>query len=170
MRNRALFLDRDGVINKPIIKDGRISFLGNLDELHILPNVDRAIAEAKKLGLLVIIFTNQPDIARGALRKEDAEEIHSYLTTKLSIDDVYMCPHDDADNCTCRKPKHGMLSDAAVKWNIELKKSFVVGDRWKDIKAGKLAGCTTFLIDSNYYNENIEIDYDHCVSDLYSAV
>lgn len=171
--NKALFLDRDGVINKLIIVNNKLYPVKSLDELEILPNVDKALQEAKKLGLVIIVFTNQPDIARKTVQIKDVEEIHNYLMKRFPIDDIFMCPHDDNDNCNCRKPKPGMLFESAKKFNIDLKKSFVVGDRWKDIVAGKSAGCITFLINSNYFSEETkskQVDYDYCVDDLYSAV
>jgi D-glycero-D-manno-heptose 1,7-bisphosphate phosphatase len=170
MKNRALFLDRDGVINEPIVIEGKPYSPKNLSELKFCRNVDIAIRKAKELGLLVIIFTNQPEIARGTMLKENVDKIHKYIIKLLHVDDIFMCPHDDKDDCSCRKPKPGMLYEASAKWNINLKESFVVGDRWRDIDAGKKAGCTTFLIKSDYYNDKKPINYDYSADNLISVI
>lgn len=168
--HKAIFLDRDGVINKLILRNNKPDSPKNLSELEFLPNVDLALKKAKEMGLLTIIITNQPEIARGRFLYEEVEEIHNYIKQHLLIDDIFMCPHDDVDNCNCRKPKPGMIYKAKEKWNIDLKNSFVIGDRWRDIEAGKQAGCITFLVKSEYYEENKNANYDYLVDDLYSAI
>jgi D-glycero-D-manno-heptose 1,7-bisphosphate phosphatase len=101
-------------------------------------------------GFVLVVVTNQPDVARGTLRREDVESVNRELTAQLPLDDVRVCYHDDADRCGCRKPEPGLLVDAAADWDIDLGASFMVGDRWRDIDAGKRAGCTTILVDSSY--------------------
>lgn len=146
----AIFLDRDGVINQAIVKNGKPYPPNNLDDLVILPGVDEALALLKQAGLLVIVVTNQPDVAKGVQKRETVELINFKLQTQLAIDEVIVCYHQDSDNCNCRKPHPGMFLQAARKYNIDLAASFLVGDRWKDINAGYSVNCTTFFIDYGY--------------------
>lgn len=101
-------------------------------------------------GYLLILATNQPDIARGAADPQEVSAMHAHLRNYLRLDDVKVCPHDDADQCVCRKPKPGLLLEAAREWNIDLAASFFVGDRWRDIEAGQRAGCSSIFIDYGY--------------------
>ena len=156
---KAIFLDRDGVLNKPVIINGKPYPPVNLNEL-IIPNyLEESLNELRNIGFLLIMITNQPDVSRGKTKIDDVEAINDYLKEKLNLDDVFCCYHDDNDNCECRKPKPGMIFSAADKWKINLNKSFLVGDRWKDIESGKLAGLRTFLIDYNYKEKVSEPDY-----------
>jgi len=147
---KAVFLDRDGVINRPIIKNGRSYGPTKLKDFRLFPKVKNSIKSLKKKGYKVFIVTNQPDVSRGKIKKEIVIEMHKYLLSRVKPDDIFVCYHDDHDYCKCRKPKPGLLLDAAKKWNIDLKNSYIIGDRWKDIQAGKYAGCKTIFIDLNY--------------------
>jgi D-glycero-D-manno-heptose 1,7-bisphosphate phosphatase len=149
-KRRAVFLDRDGVINRAIVKNGKPYPPSNLDELEIPEDVPRALRDLKKAGYFLIVVTNQPDVARGIRRREVVEAIHASLLARLPLDEILVCYHDDADGCSCRKPLPGLLQQAADKYSIDLSSSFMVGDRWKDIEAGRRAGCTTILIDQHY--------------------
>jgi D-sedoheptulose 7-phosphate isomerase len=164
---RAVFLDRDGVINRVILKDGKPFSPKTVKELVLNAGIADFLAKTKKAGFLNIVFTNQPDIARGLMDSKNLQAMHDFLLKNLAIDDIYLCPHDDADNCLCRKPKPGMLIEAARKWEIDLNGSFVVGDQRKDAQAGKNAGCITILLDFSY-NKNVECDYRS--ADLQSAL
>jgi len=155
---RAVFLDRDGVINKVLLNDGKPFSPRRIEDFELLPWVEYALNSFKNMGFLNIVITNQPDIARGFARIEELNKIHEMIREKLPIDDILTCPHDDADNCQCRKPKPGMLFEAAKRWSINLKASFLIGDTWKDIEAGKLAGCKTILIDMPY-NKYVLADF-----------
>jgi D-glycero-D-manno-heptose 1,7-bisphosphate phosphatase len=99
------------------------------------------------------MVTNQPDIARGLVTAESVEAINGALKAQLGLDDIYVCLHMDEDQCDCRKPKPGLLIEAARRWNIDLRRSFMVGDRWRDIEAGRAAGCRTVFIDHDYAAE-----------------
>jgi D-glycero-D-manno-heptose 1,7-bisphosphate phosphatase len=156
---KAIFLDRDGVLNKPVIINGKPYPPANINDLIIPNHLEKCLMELKKIGFLLIMITNQPDVSRGKTKIEDVEAINNYLKEKLNIDDVLCCYHDDNDNCDCRKPKPGMIFSAANKWKINLKKSFLIGDRWKDIESGKLARLKTFLIDYSYNEKVVEPDY-----------
>jgi len=149
-RFRAVFLDRDGVVNRAVIRDGKPFPPASLEELEITPGTESALQDLKKRGFKLIIVTNQPDVARGLTSQAAVEKINQALATSLSLDDVFVCYHSDENNCDCRKPKPGMLLEAAQKHNIDLSRSYMVGDRWRDIDAGHNAGCKTILVDSGY--------------------
>lgn len=155
---RAIFLDRDGVINKVLLNNGKPFSPRKFHEFGLIQNIEGTLISFKEMGFLNIIITNQPDIARGLMKTEELERMHSLIKKSLMIDDIYVCPHDDSDNCSCRKPKPGMLFDASKKWNIDLSGSYLIGDTWKDVEAGKLAGCKTILIEMPY-NQGIECDF-----------
>jgi len=150
MMRRAVFLDRDGVINASVVRNGKPYPPASLEEMKILPGVVEAIQSLRQAGFAVVVVTNQPDVATGFQRKEMVEAMHRNICNELLIDDVRVCYHIDADNCACRKPKPGMLLEAAHDLTIDLTCSFMVGDRWRDIEAGKAAGCYTFFIDYGY--------------------
>jgi len=147
---KAVFLDRDGVINRSITKDGKPYPPSSAAELEVLPGVQEALEKLKDAGFLLVCITNQPDVARGTQKREKVEAIHKLLLESLCIDEILVCYHDDKDKCQCRKPLPGMLLDAAGRFAIDLKKSFMVGDRWRDIEAGQNAGCRTILIEYDY--------------------
>ena len=134
MLRRAVFLDRDGVINRTIVRDGRPYPPRNLEELRILPGVREACRRMREAGYLLILATNQPDIARGTADAGEIAKIHQQLRRYLRLDELKVCPHDDSAGCECRKPKPGLLIEAARDWNIDLAASYFVGDRWRDIR------------------------------------
>lgn len=150
MKRRAVFLDRDGVINQAVVKDGKPYPPSSINEVEILPGVPEALEKLRNASFLLICVTNQPDVARGKQSKRVIEAIHELLLESLPLDDMCVCYHDDCDECQCRKPSPGMLLDAAKRFSINLKESFMVGDRWKDIEAGHNAGCKTILIGYKY--------------------
>jgi D-glycero-D-manno-heptose 1,7-bisphosphate phosphatase len=157
---RAVFLDRDGVINKAVVRDGRPYPPANVQSLEVLPGVPEALEVLRAAGYLNVIVTNQPDIARGKTLLSTVEEIHEYLKSKLAIDGIYTCSHDDSAKCDCRKPAPGLLLRAANDLHIDLKSSFMVGDRWRDIVAGRLAGCRTAWIRYGYNEQDPEPPID----------
>lgn len=149
-KNKAIFLDRDGVINKPLLKNGKPYPPRNLEQLELLPGVDEAMSKLKLYGYKLIVVTNQPDVARGTLFKDDVESINLFLIKRLGIDALFVCYHDDDDNCQCRKPLPGAILNAEKSMNIDLSRSYMIGDRWKDISAGRAAGVKTIFIDYGY--------------------
>lgn len=169
MENKAIFIDRDGVINKVITRNEKPSSPWKLEEFEILPDVKECLEAFKRMGFLNIVFTNQPDISRGFLKMEDLEKMHKIILETLPVDEIKFCPHDNKDNCSCRKPKPGLILEAVKKWSIDLEKSYVVGDGWKDIGAGKAAGCKTFLL-RREYNKDYQKDYDFEVDNLKKTV
>ena len=146
----AVFLDRDGVINRAVVRDGKPFPPSGVEELELLPDVAVSLRDLKARGFALYVITNQPDVARGAQTRAAVEAIHQALSSSLPIDDVFVCYHDDNDHCACRKPLPGLLLEAQRKHNIDFSRSFLVGDRWRDIDAGHAAGCTTVLIDYGY--------------------
>ena len=147
---RAVFLDRDGVINQAIVRDGKPYPPSGVDELKIVEGAAESLRDLKKAGFLLIVVTNQPDIARGTQSPTAVDAIHRALREALPLDDFFVCPHDDADHCDCRKPLPGLLLRAAEKYDIDMPHSFMVGDRWRDVEAGASAGCATVWIDYGY--------------------
>ena len=146
--NKALFLDRDGIVNYTVSDGGASRPPRDITELRIVLGIEMILIYAIQQGFLPIVVTNQPDVARGNQKREVVEEINSYIKSKLPILDIFTCFHDDQDNCICRKPKSGLLHLASQKYNIELWKSFMVGDRNKDIIAGNNAGCKTIYVNN----------------------
>ncbi|MGA8617532.1 MAG: HAD-IIIA family hydrolase [Candidatus Sulfotelmatobacter sp.] len=146
----AVFLDRDGVLNRAVVRDGKPFPPSGPEDLEILPDVAPSLRDLKSRGFALFVITNQPDVPRGTQTRDSIEAIHKVLTSSLPIDDIFVCYHDDTDDCACRKPKPGLLFEAQRKHNIDLSRSFVVGDRWRDIDAGHRAGCKTILIDYGY--------------------
>ncbi len=165
--NKAVFLDRDGIINKAIIKDGKAYSPRRFSEFEFVENVAEQIKKIKDAGYYVIVVTNQPDIARGNMDISELNKMTETIKANLAVDEISICPHDDTDNCTCRKPKPGMLFDAAKKYEINLNKSFLVGDGWKDMEAAKNTGCMGILIDT-FYNKGV--DCFRRVEDMNGAV
>ena len=147
---RAVFLDRDGVLNRAIVRDGKPYPPADLSALEILPGVSNAMKLLHEAGWLLIVVTNQPDVARGTALVEDIEAMHRYLQSLLPIDEFRICYHDSGDACSCRKPLPGLLLSAATFHGIDLGSSYMVGDRWRDTEAGQRAGCRTIFLDYGY--------------------
>ncbi len=143
---QAVFLDRDGVLNRLVLRDGREASPRTMAEFALLPGVRCAVEALRAAELLVIVVTNQPDVARSAVSAEELEGMHARLLRSVPVDAIYTCPHDDRAACVCRKPKSGLLLRAAEELNINLEESWMVGDSWKDIHAGKGCGCACVLI------------------------
>jgi D-glycero-D-manno-heptose 1,7-bisphosphate phosphatase len=165
---RAVFLDRDGVLVRVAVRDGKPYPPDSLAALEILPDVPAALAALREAGFILIVVTNQPDVATGKQHREIVDSMHEVLRQKLPLDGIEVCFHVDADNCACRKPKPGMLLQAAERWSIDLARSYIVGDRWRDIDCGHAAGCVPIFIDRNYC-EPLRLRPTLVVSDLREA-
>ncbi len=163
---RAAFLDRDGVLNRAIVRDGRPYAPRRLEEFEVLPEAPEAVARLKAAGLLVIVVTNQPDVARGLVAGEVLGAMHDRLRAAVALDDVRVCIGEEG--CACYKPKPGMLLDAARDWGIDLNASVMIGDRWRDIGAGRAAGCRTIFVDRGYAEQLVDRP-DFTVKDLAEA-
>ena len=168
-QRRAVFLDRDGVLNRATVVEGVPHPPASLAELELLPGVEDACRRLHEAGLLLIVVTNQPDIARGTQTIDEVDAINRELAARLPLDEFRVCPHDDPDQCGCRKPAPGMLLDASREHGIELAKSVMVGDRWRDVEAGKRAGCKTVFVSAGY-SERPPDAPDLTVGDLGEAV
>ena len=166
----AVFLDRDGVVNEAV-RRGQ-DFVGReqtgtwkhtapftVEEFRVFPETADAVARIRAMGLLSIVVTNQPDLAYGRMTKDTFDKLEQ-LTRALGFDDVFICPHGRDEGCSCKKPKPGMLLDAARRWNIDLSRSCIIGDTKSDTGAGKAAGCKTILIARSYNEE------DHATADV----
>jgi D-glycero-D-manno-heptose 1,7-bisphosphate phosphatase len=165
----AVFLDRDGVLNAPVVHDGLPYPPRSTAELELLPGVAEACAALTDAGFRLICVSNQPDIARGTLPSRVVAEINAQLQARLGLDDIVICPHDDADLCACRKPRPGMLLEAAARLDLDLMRSVTVGDRWRDVEAGRSAGTLTVFIDRGYA-EPAPVGVDLTVGELEEAV
>jgi D-glycero-D-manno-heptose 1,7-bisphosphate phosphatase len=164
---RAVFLDRDGVLNAAVVREGLPYPPHSVGEVEILPGVEEACTRLRGAGFDLVVVSNQPDIARGTQTIDAVRRINDALLAALPLDEIVICPHDDADGCDCRKPKPGMLLSAAQRRGIELSGSFMVGDRWRDVEAGIRAGCRTLLIDRGYDERSVQPDVS--VADLGEA-
>jgi D-glycero-D-manno-heptose 1,7-bisphosphate phosphatase len=169
MPRPAVFLDRDGVLNRAHVRNGRPYPPPSASELEVLPGAGQACEDLHAAGFVLIVVTNQPDIARGRQAAADVGAIHDALRRHLCVDAIYVCPHDDADGCACRKPLPGLLLAAAGEHDIDLAASFMVGDRWRDIEAGRRAGCRTILVECGY-DERPADGPDAIVTSLVDAV
>jgi D-glycero-D-manno-heptose 1,7-bisphosphate phosphatase len=168
MMRPAVFLDRDGVINRAGVRNGAPCPPASLQELEILPGVSQALSALKACGYVLVVVTNQPDVARGATTRQSVEDIHHRIRGELCLDAILTCFHDNADDCDCRKPKPGLLLRAARDFDLDLAASFMIGDRWRDVEAGERAGCRTFYIDGGY-GERSPTSYDYRVGSLPEA-
>jgi D-glycero-D-manno-heptose 1,7-bisphosphate phosphatase len=166
---RAVFLDRDGVLNEARVRDGRPHPPNGTDDLVLLPGVEEACKRLARHGWLLVIVTNQPDVARGTRTRDEVDAINREIASRVGIDEIMVCPHDDDDDCSCRKPMPGLLLDAARRLDIDLEASVMVGDRWRDVGAGRKAGVRTIFVDRGY-SEEMSVDPDDVVGDLPEAV
>lgn len=166
MKRRAVFLDRDGVLNRAVVRDGKPYPPASVEELEIPSGTANALARLKAAGYALVVVTNQPDIARGTTTRAAVDAIHARMAAVLPVDEFRVCPHDDRDGCACRKPRPGLLLDPPT---VDVAASVMVGDRWRDIEAGRAAGCrATILIDCDY-DEVIPNEPDARVGSLREA-
>jgi D-glycero-D-manno-heptose 1,7-bisphosphate phosphatase len=146
----CVFLDRDGVLNKVRLVHGNPHPPKRTSELEIIPSSVEACQRLREAGYLIVVVSNQPDVARGTETLAGVTALNSLVGSRVAVDEFVVCPHDDGDSCDCRKPAPGMLIGAAGRLNIDLRRSFMVGDRWRDVEAGQRAGCRTIFIDRGY--------------------
>jgi D-glycero-D-manno-heptose 1,7-bisphosphate phosphatase len=164
---RAVFLDRDGVLTEAIVRGGRAYAPLGWEDFRIVAGAAEQVARLRAAGLVCLVFTNQPEVARGLLPQATLDAMHSRLSDAIELDQILVCPHDPSDGCGCHKPKTGMLLAAAERWCLDLGRSFVIGDRWRDVDAGRAAGCFSILIERPYSACSTA---DACVADLVGAV
>ena len=154
--HRAVFLDRDGVLSRSLLRDGKPVAPTRVEEFELLPGVADVAKRLRAAGFILVVVTNQPDVRTGLTQREAVEEMHRRLREWLPVDDIKVCYHVEADGCDCRKPKPGMLLAAARERGIDLKSSWMVGDRWRDVAVGKAAGCRTILVECHYAERKAE--------------
>ena len=168
MPNKAVFLDRDGVINRSIVRDGKPYSPRTLADFVLLPYVPDAIQNLSSAGFLVFVVTNQPDIGNGDISQSLVDAMHQQLMGSLPIHKIYICPHSQKAGCDCRKPKPGMLLTAKAEFDITMDQSFMVGDRYGDICAANAAGCNPIFVDYGY-KETPDFQVSVRVSSLFEA-
>ncbi len=157
---RAVFLDRDGVLNRLVRRaDGTLGSPRLAADFVLLPGAGAAVARLRAARLLTVVVTNQPDIARGRLKREELERMHAKLLQQMPLNAVFACPHEDGDGCDCRKPRPGLLLDAAQHFRLDLTTSFLIGDSVKDVAAGRAAGCRTILIGEEVQRSAVAVDW-----------
>ena len=166
---RAVFLDRDGVLTVPEFRDGRSFAPRRLEDFRIFEDAPESLRRLKAAGFLLVVVTNQPDVGHGLVERSVIEAMHCRLGEALPVDAIEACYHRPGDGCDCRKPKPGMLRRAAARLDIDLRRSFMIGDRGSDVAAGRAVGCTTIFIDLGYRGEPSETP-DHTVFSLKEAV
>jgi D-glycero-D-manno-heptose 1,7-bisphosphate phosphatase len=148
--NRTVFLDRDGVINKIVYRDRKPTSPRNIEEFEFEAGVESALNRLSAAGFRLFVVSNQPELSRGLLTQESLRMMTDRIMNALKIEEVRICPHDQADGCGCRKPQPGMLLDLARKYDVTLEESYMVGDTWKDSRAGNSAGCRSIILDREY--------------------
>lgn len=166
----AIFLDRDGVLNRPLVRDGKPYAPRRFGEFELYPEARSCVASLRQAGFLLVVATNQPDIGNGLAAADEVAAMHDRLAEALSIEHIMVCPHGQREGCDCRKPRPGMLLKAAERLDIDLARSFMIGDRAGDVAAGKAAGCRTIFIDRGYAAESRPAGPDHVVLSLAEAV
>jgi D-sedoheptulose 7-phosphate isomerase len=167
---RAVFLDRDGVLNDVVLRDGKPFPPEQVGDLRIADGTAAALEKLKDGNFMLLVVTNQPDVARGRQSRAMVEEMASRLRAELPLDEILTCFHDDRDECGCRKPRPGLMIEAANKYGINLHQSYLVGDRWRDIDAGAKAGCRTVWIDRGYTERSPDSPPSARVTSLPEAV
>jgi D-glycero-D-manno-heptose 1,7-bisphosphate phosphatase len=165
----AVFIDRDGVLNEVELRDGKPHPPAGVEKLRLLPGVIEACYRLRQLGFALVVVTNQPDIARGTQTRDEVDRMHDALRARLPLDDIVVCAHDDDDDCPCRKPRPGMILDAATRLDLDLAESVCVGDRWRDIESAKRAGVMAIFVDRGY-RERRPTNADAVVASLPAAV
>lgn len=161
----AIFFDRDGILNRAIVKDGRPYPPARLEDMKIFPETAAVLPCLANAGYLLIGITNQPDVARRTQTREIVKSLNAFIQSELPVREIFVCYHDDADRCDCRKPKPGLILRAAEKYDIDLSKSWMVGDRWKDIAAGQAVRLKTVFVDYHYAETYKGLPADFTVED-----
>ena len=173
VKRRAVFLDRDGVLNRPVVRDGRPFPPANPEEFELYPGVAAGCADLKAAGFVLIVVSNQPDVGRGTQTRETVEAMHEKLRIAVpALDAIEVCYHAGrrhGEPCDCRKPKPGMIVRAAASHGIDLPGSFLIGDRWRDVDCAKAAGCRAIFIDHGY-NEPLREKPEFTVTTFGEAV
>lgn len=170
MTSRAIFLDRDGVLNQPVVREGKSYPPARVEDLEIYDGLREPLQRLKDRGFVLIVVTNQPDVARGTTPRATVEAINDAIAREIpAIDKFIVCFHDNGDKCDCRKPQPGMLLAGAAEFDVDLARSYMIGDRRGDMEAGIAAGSRTIFVD-RAYSEALPTRYDHKVSSTHEAL
>src|SRR5438552_18658703 len=164
---RAVFIERDAVLNE--VRSGpkqQITPL-TLEEFKVIESAQAPLGKLKAAGFVLIVTTNQPGLSRGYQSRRELDRMHDLLRRSFPLDDIMVCPHDESDHCPCRKPRDGLLLEAAFKWHIDLDRSYVVSDKWQDAHAAHVAGCTSLLLRSPWIGKGHQ---DFVLSNLSEVV
>lgn len=162
MTRKAVFFDRDGVLNHALVVNGKCYPPENASTLNIVAGARQSLNLLKAEGYICLCVTNQPDWARGNRTLDNIHKMNAKVLSELPLDDLFVCLHDNSHNCDCRKPKPGMLQEAAAKWRLDLNACWMVGDRKSDIEAGHAAGCRTIFIDQGYDTPDVVLPTATC--------
>jgi len=165
----AVFLDRDGVLNEAVVRDGKPYPPAGPDEVVLCGGAPEAARALHDAGFALVVVTNQPDVARGTTPRAVVDAINARLLERLPLDDVLVCAHDERDACECRKPKPGLIREGARRHGVDLARSYLVGDRWRDVEAGAAAGCRTVLVDRGYAERPSSVAPDARVASVLEA-
>lgn len=163
----AVFVERDGILNRVRVQNGHPISPLTMEEFEVNLEALGPVRQLKAAGFLVIATTNQPELSRGHLLRRELDAMHALLRRAFHLDDILVCPHEGLDHCPCRKPRCGLLKEAAFRYHIDLGHSFVVSDRWQDAEAARLAGCTSLLLNSPWIGH---VHHDFVLPDLGSVV
>ena len=166
---KVVFLDRDGTLTRSLMRDGTPVPPESLADFELFPDAFDSLHHLRNKGFKLIVVTNQPDVSRGTADKSTIEAMNHQLMQWLPLDAIHVCYHDDKDACKCRKPLPGLLLQTTSLFPVDFTHSWMVGDRWRDISAGKAAGCRTVFIDWNY-SEKLRDQPDFTVASLKEAV
>ena len=164
---QGVFIERDGILNRVRVeRQHQVSPL-TLEEFHVNKAISSLLGKLKAGHFLLVATTNQPGLSRGYQSRRELERMHDLLRRALPLDDILVCPHNETDLCPCRKPKPGLLVEAAFKWHLDLDRSFVISDKWQDAEAARTAGCTSMLLQSPWVGN---VHHDFVLPDLDAIV
>ena len=164
---RAVFIERDGILNEAKAGPKHQITPLTLEEFRVNVKAKGLIRELKTRGFVLIATTNQPGLSRGYQSRRELDRMHDLLRRTFPLDDILVCPHDESDQCPCRKPRPGLLIEAAFKWHLNLDHSFVISDKWFDAEAARTAGCTSLLLQSPWIGQG---HHDFVLPDLKAIV
>lgn len=163
----AVFFERDGVLNLVKEENGQQLIPSDFKDFRLNAKARVSVQRLKHAGYILLVITNQPGLSQGAQSRRELDRMHAHLERELLLDGVLICPHDANDQCPCRKPKAGLLKEAAFKWHLDLERSFVISDKWQDAQAAHVASCRSILLQSRWNGSG---HHDFIVPDLDSAV
>jgi D-glycero-D-manno-heptose 1,7-bisphosphate phosphatase len=163
----GVFIERDGILNQVRTESRHPATPMTLKDFRVNTDVVPLLHRLKAAGLLLFATTNQPGLSHGTQSRRELDRMHELLRRSLTLDDVLVCPHDAADHCPCRKPKPGLLTEAAFTWQLDLDHSFVISDKWQDAAAARSAGCVSLLIQSPWIGR---VHRDFLLPDFAAAV